>query len=60
MLKRLLYRLLIRLLKQRLKGYKKDSMWYFEQGEWPNWYQEQGIPNLEKNIKELELKISRK
>lgn len=47
-------RILLFLLKQRLKRYKRDSEWYHKQGCRPNWYDEQGIPNLENEIKELE------
>lgn len=52
-------RILLLILKSRLKRYKRDSKWYHKQGDQPNWYDEQGIPDLDKEIKELENKIER-
>jgi hypothetical protein len=43
----MLNRLLLIILKQRLKRYKRDA----------NWYDEQGIPDLEKEINKLETMI---
>lgn len=45
------------ILKQRLKRYKRDAKWYEKQGCYNNFYHEQGIPNLEEKIQDLEIKI---
>ena len=50
-------RILLIILKSRLKTYKHNAKWYHKQGAIPNWYDEQGIPDLEREIKELEVKI---
>ena len=48
--------ILLWILKHKLNGYKRDARWYHKQGR-PNWYDEQGIPKLEKEIFELETTI---
>lgn len=52
-LKFLRYVLLL-MMKSKLKRYKRDSLWYHKQGAQPNWYDEQGIPDLQKDITMLE------
>lgn len=53
----MLKKIFLFLLKRRLKRYKRDAKWYDRQGIYNNWYHERGIPNLEKEIKELELTL---
>lgn len=52
-------RILLFMMKNKLKRYKKNCEWYHREGAEPNWYDEQGIPNLEKDIKTLEIKMER-
>jgi hypothetical protein len=54
----MLDKILLFILKQRLKRYKRDAKWYEKQGCYNNWYHENGIPNLEEQIKLLKFKIS--
>ena len=45
------------LMLNKLKRYKRDAEWYHTQTKnIPNWYDEAGIPNLEKEITELKMK----
>ena len=54
-------KILLLILKSRLKRYKRDAKWYHSQTKnIPNWYDEQGIPNLEKQIQELQSEINSK
>jgi hypothetical protein len=50
-------RLLLLVLKQRLRRYKRDAKWYEKIGNYNNFYHETGIPNLEREIKELKIII---
>lgn len=52
-------KILLFILNQRLNKYKKNAEWYHRQGAQPNWYDDQGIPDLEKDILELKNKIER-
>lgn len=49
--------ILLLMMKSKLRRYKRDSQWYHKQGAQPNWYDEQGIPDLEKDILMLETTI---
>lgn len=42
--------ILLCMMESKLKRYKRDSLWYHRQGAEPNWYDENGIPELEKEI----------
>jgi hypothetical protein len=50
--------ILLFMMKTKLKRYKRDSEWYHKQtGYQPNWYDENGIPKLEREIIMLETTI---
>jgi len=66
---KILDRILLLILKNRLRGYKRDSKWYEKEGNmnefsidnkgnYSDFYHTTGIPNLEKQIEELEKKIN--
>lgn len=59
-LENFLNHILLLVMKCKLKRYKRDAEWYHRQGAEPNWYDEQGIPDLEKEISELENAIKKK
>lgn len=61
MFKKLSDKLLLLVLKHRLKDYIRSEKWYLKDksiGD-TNWYTRQGIPQLKKDIAELENKIRR-
>jgi len=45
------------LLKFKLRMYESEAKWYEERGCYDDWYHEHGIPNLKRDIKELEITI---
>ena len=49
--------ILLWLMNNKLKRYKRDAAWYHKQGAQPNWYDEKGIPELENEILMLETTI---
>jgi hypothetical protein len=53
-------RLLLIILKNRLKRYKRDERFYKKIADDSNYYTSVGIPDLKKQIKELENKINNK
>ena len=50
-------KILLLVLKSRLKRYKRDAKTYEKEGNYNNWYHEQGIPDLEKDIVSLKEEI---
>jgi len=55
---KIIKRICLLLLKNKLRRFKRDANWYVKQGCYNNWYHEQGIPNLEKQIQDLENEIN--
>lgn len=55
---RIFKKLILLNMKLKLKRYKRDSQWYHKQGAVQNWYDEQGIPNLEKDILKLQNELN--
>jgi len=53
-------KILLLVLKSRLKRYKRDAKIYEKEGNYNNWYHEQGIPDLEKDITSLKEEIIKK
>jgi len=53
----ILNKLMLLVLKNRLRCYRRDAKYYEKLGLYNNFYHEQGIPNLEKEIKKLEEEI---
>jgi hypothetical protein len=47
-------KILLFILKQRLKHYKRNAKYYEKIRCYNNWYHEHGIPQLELRIKELQ------
>lgn len=57
MFRKLLMSIKLFLMLNQLKRYKRDAEWYHTPTKIiPNWYDEEGIPNLEKKIMELKKK----
>jgi hypothetical protein len=54
----MLNKIFLLILKHRLKRYKRDAKWYEKEGNYNNFYHEKGIPDLIKEIYNLEMTIN--